>query len=139
MSLLPATLASFQVLTTLMSTFLVIKLEKEEVIREDVALCGKSISHRPYSAIGTVQQSNCLCLSCIDSNLGPLIAGWGCDEEWTNSTAQELKARADLFSDWNHIQMTNEIAVRTDLALAKMEAIERHLAMHPETMTMTDR
>jgi hypothetical protein len=117
----------------------VVKLEQDNVQRSDVGLCGKSVSYRPYSTIGSVQESSCLGFNCVDSNLGPLIVGWGCDEEWTKETAGDIKERCDAYSDRNYIQLADEIAARTRRVLDKMDVIERHLETYPQIMTMKER
>jgi hypothetical protein len=68
-----------------------------------------------------------------------MIAGWGCDEEWSKTTAHEIKTRADAFSDWNHIMLTEEIAARSKVVFDKMEELERLLETTPQAMTISER
>ncbi|GKY97547.1 hypothetical protein MPSEU_000712900 [Mayamaea pseudoterrestris] len=117
----------------------IINLEKDQIVRSDESLCGKTVSYRPYSSIGMVQQGSCFCLQCVDSNLGPLMVGWGCDDEWTKETVTELKVRGDAYSDRNQIQLTDEVAHRTTRVFEKMQAIEQHLEAHPQVLTITER
>jgi hypothetical protein len=114
-----------------------VTLEKDQMIRNDSGLFGKSISYRPYTALGEIQQGNCLCVSCVDSDAGILFSGCGCNESWSLAVVNELRRRTEAFSAANQLQLFEDIATKSKEVDQKMKAIEQHFEKHPRIRIMT--
>lgn len=114
-------------------------LGKEEVVREDLALCGSRITYRPYGELGTVEKSFCCWLVCLDSNVGTIIPGFGCDTESVYAIAGDLEERMTARGDTAQIQLNDRVEERAREIEEKMDLIVKHLTASPERMEMDGR
>ena len=104
----------------------ILRLEADEAIRKESTLCGKRSSHRPYSDLGSVETSMCLCFMCVDSNLGTIITGYGCDYDQSNEIVHELKARARDQQAAQQLQ-SSQVDARLSVIEEKLSLVLQHI------------
>lgn len=105
----------------------VLFLRDNDVERYDRSICGARTSTRPYENVGRVEISNCFCLVCVDSELGTIMPGWGCDRNTADRVVKELRGRQQ---QGKINQLSRQILERSTSIERKMEIL---------SMTITDR
>jgi hypothetical protein len=107
----------------------VLYLRRHDVERHDRSVCGGRRSTRPYDQLGRILVSDCFCLVCVDSELGTILPGNGCDRDTCNIIAQTLRDRqqqgdgAAATSRWVNRQMVD----RTEALERKIDVILDHI------------
>jgi hypothetical protein len=111
--------------------YTVLYLRRHDVERHDRSVCGGRRSTRPYDQLGRVVVSDCFCLVCVDSKLGTILPGNGCDRDTCNIIAQTLRDRqqqqgdgAAATSRWINRQMVD----RTVALERKIDVILDHIS-----------
>ncbi|GKY96153.1 hypothetical protein MPSEU_000575300 [Mayamaea pseudoterrestris] len=113
---------------------------REEVTKTDDDLCGTHTSKRPYAELGSVDRGNCLCCVSVESALGAISPGCGCDERRVDEIVLELKHRMRQRGDAAQVRMAEATLDRLEQVDAKLDAILERLAIHvPLSMSMEDR
>jgi hypothetical protein len=107
--------------------FTVLRLEKEEAVRQDTTLCGQRTSHRPYGELGQVETSNFCCFACVDSNLQTIMPGCGCEESKCEHLANELKKRMKKRGDTAQVQLAELALSKANEINRKMDIIATHI------------
>jgi hypothetical protein len=110
---LPFTFGAIPYKTTLL-------LDKEEVTKTDITLCGKVESKRPYGELGSVDRSNCFCCVGVESAFGPISPGCGCEAAKVDDVVVELKGRMRTRGDTAQIQRAEQTLQRLDEVDAKL-------------------
>lgn len=121
---------------------LVVTLETEEVVRVDKALCGERISRRPYGELGSVERNFFCCFVCVDSNLGTILSGCGCNTKAANTLVEALKERMMNRGDTKQIQLNEKILQKTNEINEKVDLLKKHFdfdSIAPTTTSMDDR
>mmetsp|Transcript_23115 Transcript_23115/g.48148 ORF Transcript_23115/g.48148 Transcript_23115/m.48148 type:complete len:199 (-) Transcript_23115:69-665(-) len=110
----------------------VLLLDKYEVTRQDVTVCGKRTLETRYSDIGDVEVSHCCCCVCVDaSGIGTLLPGTGCDSVRATEIAQLLKDRIPERRESRQGHMSETIVVRTLAIEDKFNSMESYFD-HPQ-------
>ena len=107
--------------------FPVVTLEKEEAVRVDKGLCGQRVSRRPYGELGSVERNFFLCFVCVDSNLGTIMSGWGCDEKNSDQLVDALRERMEHRGDTLQIKLAEKILQKTNDINEKLDLLKKHL------------
>jgi hypothetical protein len=118
---------------------LVLILEKDEVIKTDKSACGWSESQRTYAELGAVEKSWCCFFVCIDSSIGTIIPGWGCNSEVADAIAEELNSRVSARGDATQLRRSEESFQRIQAMESRLDKILVHLANAPQSVSMDDR
>lgn len=114
-------------------------LEKYEVTKTEKSICGWSESQRTYAELGAVEKNWCCFFVCIDSSMGTIIPGWGCNSETADAIAQELNSRVSARGDATQLQRSEDIVQRIQAMESKLEKIRVHLVNAPQRVSMNDR
>jgi hypothetical protein len=109
----PCTFGAIPYKTTLL-------LDKEEVTKTDITLCGQVESKRPYGELGSVDRSNCFCCVGVESAFGPISPGCGCEAAKVDDVVVELKGRMRTRGDTAQIQRAEQTLQRLDEVDAKL-------------------
>lgn len=118
---------------------LVLILEKDEVTKTEKSVCGWSESQRTYAELGAVEKSWCCCFVCIDSSIGTIIPGWGCNSEVADAIAEELNSRVSARGGATQLERSEETLQRIQAMASKLDIIMVHLANAPQPVSMDDR
>jgi hypothetical protein len=121
-----------------------VTLDSDEAVRFDKAICGERISRRPYGELGSVENNFFCCFVCVDSNLGTIMSGWGCDSEKAKELANALKERMRSRGDTQQILLIEKILHKTNDINEKVDLLKKHLdldniASGPKNETIEDR
>lgn len=101
-------------------------------------LCGTHTSKRPYSELGSVDRGNCLCCVSVESAIGPISPGCGCDERRVDEIVFELKHRMEHRGDAAQMRQAELTLMRLEHVDAKLDAIMAQLKI-PQSMEMEER
>ena len=92
----------------------------------------------PYAELGSVDRGSCLCCVSVESALGPISPGCGCDERRVDDIVLELKQRMRYRGDAAHVQQAELTLTRLEQVEAKLDVIMAHLSI-PHSMAMEER
>ena len=84
----------------------------------------------------------CLCFICVDSNLGTIITGYGCDYDKSNNIVDELKGKQDSRQRGTNKngKLSAEVDERLSMIDQKMSLILEHLDKSKvDSVVMEDR
>lgn len=115
-------------------------MEAEELVRKDKAICGERMTQRSYKDLGTVEQSFFCCLVCVDTELGTIISGWGCEAKKSEILVEKLrKLVKEHPRDQKLSQLVNSMQLKTTEVVEKLELIEKFIRASPMPNAMNDR
>lgn len=100
----------------------------------DKAICGSRVSVRPYGALDVVAKNTFCCFVCLDSNLGTIMTGWGCDHDQIDLLVQSLKERIDQRGDITHTIVSDQIHEKTIAVNNKLDQVMLHIGINPSKL-----
>ena len=104
------------------------------MIRQDVAFCGQRTLEVPYGELGKVEVNHCFCLMCVDSGIGTLLPGMGCDSAGATEISTRLQNRVKGREDSKQQLMAQSISQRTNAINQKIDMIEAFLSPQSEAV-----
>jgi len=98
-------------------------LERDDIVKTDDHICGRNVSRRAYSELGSVDRSTCCCFVNAETSFGPISPGWGCHSHQVDEIVVELKDRMRMRGDTAQLNMVRRTLERLDAMDRKLVRI----------------